>query len=199
VDFIFGSATASFEHCHIHCLRDGYITAASTPDNQPFGFVFSACKITGDRPEVRTYLGHPWRVYASTTFLHTEMSEVVRPEGWNNWRKPEAERTARYAEFNSVGPGANPAGRVKWAKQLTTREAKTLTPKNVLRATTGGIRKQTLSQMMFAKWLLSFCGLHAVADTKAWRTWAPEVPKFQTALQKTVGVWRRRSVKIEPD
>ena len=34
---------------------------------------------------------------------------VVRPEGWNNWKKPEAERTARYAEFNSAGPGANPA------------------------------------------------------------------------------------------
>ncbi|HYX43004.1 MAG TPA: pectinesterase family protein, partial [Pyrinomonadaceae bacterium] len=28
VDFIFGGATAFFDHCHIHCLRDGYITAA---------------------------------------------------------------------------------------------------------------------------------------------------------------------------
>src|SRR3954471_12693474 len=34
VDFIFGGATVFFERCHIHCLRDGYITAASTPDNQ---------------------------------------------------------------------------------------------------------------------------------------------------------------------
>jgi pectinesterase len=32
VDFIFGAATAFFDHCHIHCLRDGYITAASTPE-----------------------------------------------------------------------------------------------------------------------------------------------------------------------
>jgi pectinesterase len=137
VDFIFGGATAFFTHCHIHCLRDGYITAASTPDNQPFGFVFSACKITGERPEVRTYLGRPWRVYASTIFLDTEMSEVVRPEGWNNWKKPEAERTARYAEFNSAGPGANPAARVKWAKQLTASEAEALTRQNLLRGHDG--------------------------------------------------------------
>lgn len=137
VDFIFGGATAFFERCHIHCLRDGYITAASTPDNQPFGFVFSGCKITGERPEVRTYLGRPWRVYASTIFLDTEMSEVVRSEGWNNWKKPEAERTARYAEFNSSGPGANPAGRVKWAKQLTASEAEALTRQNLLRGHDG--------------------------------------------------------------
>jgi len=31
VDFIFGSSTVFFERCHIHCLKDGYITAASTP------------------------------------------------------------------------------------------------------------------------------------------------------------------------
>ena len=145
VDFIFGGATAFFEHCHIHCLRDGYITAASTPDNQPFGFVFSACKITGERPEVRTYLGRPWRVYASTIFLDTEMSDVVRPEGWNNWKKPEAERTARYAEFNSAGPGANPAARVKWAKQLTAWEAKVSHCKTCCGATTAGTRKQARS------------------------------------------------------
>ena len=47
VDFIFGAATAWFENCHIHVLRDGYITAASTPPQQQFGFVFSHCKITG--------------------------------------------------------------------------------------------------------------------------------------------------------
>ncbi|MGH7953756.1 MAG: pectinesterase family protein, partial [Limisphaerales bacterium] len=57
VDFIFGAATAWFEKCHIQCLGDGYITAASTPKDQPFGFVFSDCKITGDKPETRTFLG----------------------------------------------------------------------------------------------------------------------------------------------
>lgn len=137
VDFIFGGATALFENCHIHCLKDGYITAASTPDNQPFGFVFSGCRITGETPEVRTYLGRPWRSYASTIFLNTEMSEVVRPEGWNNWKKTEAERTARYAEFNSTGPGAKPQARVRWARQLTAQEARAITPDKVLGGSDG--------------------------------------------------------------
>src|SRR6266404_4914824 len=107
VDFIFGGATAFFERCHIHCLKDGYITAASTPDNQPFGFVFSNCEITGESGSVRTYLGRPWRPFASVVFLNTEMSATVRPVGWNNWSQPEREKTARYAEFNSTGPGAD--------------------------------------------------------------------------------------------
>jgi pectinesterase len=132
VDFIFGAATAWFEKCHIQCLGDGYITAASTPVDQPFGFVFSNCKITGDQPEARTYLGRPWRIYASTIFLNTEMSEIVRPEGWNDWKQTETHQTARYAEFNSTGPGGSPKSREDWAKQLTKSEATAITLKKVL-------------------------------------------------------------------
>lgn len=131
VDFIFGAATAWFEDCRIHCLRDGYITAASTPLDVPFGFVFSNCQITGE-PGVKTFLGRPWRVYASTIFLNTEMSEVVRPEGWNDWKKPEAHTTARYAEFNSTGDGASPTNRPDWTKQLTKSEAQKITVESVL-------------------------------------------------------------------
>ena len=46
-DFIFGPATALFEHCVIHSKRNSYITAASTPANVPFGYVFKACKQIG--------------------------------------------------------------------------------------------------------------------------------------------------------
>src|SRR5437868_2349831 len=135
VDFIFGAATAFFERCHIHALKDGYLTAASTPDNQPFGFVFSHCRITGATPEVKTYLGRPWRAYSAVTFLHTEMSAVVRPEGWHNWNFPEREQTARYAEYESHGPGANPRARVAWSHPLSKAEAKAITMEKVL----GGI------------------------------------------------------------
>jgi pectin methylesterase-like acyl-CoA thioesterase/lysophospholipase L1-like esterase len=131
VDFIFGAATVWFERCQIHCLRDGYITAASTPAEHPFGFVFSNCKITGE-PNVKTYLGRPWRGFASTAFLHTEMSEVVRAEGWHNWTGPEREKTARYSEYNSTGAGANHVARVLWAKKLTEAEANALTLEKVL-------------------------------------------------------------------
>lgn len=132
VDFIFGAATAFFENCRIHILRDGYITAASTPPQQPYGFVFSHCKITAESPTVKTYLGRPWRPYAATMFLNTEMSEVIRPEGWNNWGQPDREKTSRYAEFGSTGGGAKPTERVKWAKQLTEAEAKLITLQRVL-------------------------------------------------------------------
>lgn len=131
VDFIFGGATAFFEDCHIHCLQKGYITAASTPKHQAYGLVFKNCRITGE-PETLTYLGRPWRPHAMTVFLHTEMSEVVRPEGWNNWRDPEREETVRYAEHGSRGSGACPGERVPWSRRLTEAEAAVLTPQNVL-------------------------------------------------------------------
>ena len=132
VDFIFGGATAFFERCHIHALRDGYITAASTPDNQPFGFVFSNCTITGATPEVRTYLGRPWRAHSSAIFLQTKMTEVVRPEGWHNWNFPEREKTVRYSEYDSTGAGAVTQARVRWAHRLKKAQAQAITPERVL-------------------------------------------------------------------
>lgn len=132
VDFIFGGATAYFDHCHIQCLKNGYITAASTPDSEPYGFVFSNCKITAASPDVRTYLGRPWRAFAAVTFLNTEMSDCVWPAGWHNWDHPEREQTARYAEYHSTGPGANPAERVKWARELSEEQARAITAPKVL-------------------------------------------------------------------
>jgi pectinesterase len=131
VDFIFGGATSWFERCQIHCLKNGYITAASTPDTNQFGYVFNHCEITG-APDVTTYLGRPWRDFAATIFLNTKMEAVVRPEGWHNWGKAEREQTTRYAEFGSTGAGANPTARVKWAKELTAAEAEKITVPTVL-------------------------------------------------------------------
>ncbi len=139
VDFIFGGASCWFEKCRIHCLRDGYITAASTPANQPFGFVFSNCRITGETPNVKTFLGRPWRSYASVTYLKTEMSDNVRPAGWDNWRDPARESSVRYSEFNSFGPGASPDARVKWARQLKAAEAQAFTLQKVLGGQDGWI------------------------------------------------------------
>jgi pectin methylesterase-like acyl-CoA thioesterase len=68
-------------------------------------------------------LGRPWRPYASVTYLNCEMGGHINPKGWNNWGNPTNELTARYAEYNSTGLGANPDKRVKWAKQLTREEA----------------------------------------------------------------------------
>lgn len=137
VDFIFGAATAFFSGTTILVREDGYVTAASTPAEQPFGFVFSRCAIRGQRPGVRTYLGRPWRAFAKVAFLHTEMSDVVRAEGWHDWDRPERRRTATYLEHDSRGDGARPQQRVAWARDLDADEASRITPAVVLGGSDG--------------------------------------------------------------
>lgn len=136
-DFIFGGGTAFFESCQIHCLEASYITAASTPEHQPYGYVFSNCTITGEPENARTYLGRPWRDFANVVFLNTEMSAVIHPAGWHNWDKPHREQTSRYAEYNSTGPGAASQARVNWSRQLTQDEAEKITVQTVLSGTDG--------------------------------------------------------------
>ena len=132
VDFIFGAGTVFFDKCLIHCRAKGYITAASTPEDQPFGYVFSNCRITAEPDTKKSYLGRPWRPFAAVAFLNTDMADTIEPAGWNNWRDPAREKTARYAEYKSTGPGANPEARVSWSKQLTDDQAKTCTVEKVL-------------------------------------------------------------------
>ena len=81
---------------------------------------------------MKTYLGRPWRIYAKTVFIRTEMSSVVRPEGWHNWNKPDAEKTVFYAEFGNTGEGSAPSSRVPWSRKLTPQEAEAFTPEKVL-------------------------------------------------------------------
>lgn len=121
-DFIFGPSTALFENCEIHSKRDSYITAASTPKEIEFGYIFKNCKLTADRNIKKVYLGRPWRPYGATAFINCEFGSHIRPEGWHNWKNPENEKTARYAEFGNTGEGAKTEGRVKWAKQLSKKE-----------------------------------------------------------------------------
>jgi pectinesterase len=137
VDFIYAAGTAVFDRCHIHCRGDGYITAASTAQNNPFGFVFLDCRVTAAPDVQRTYLGRPWRPYAATAFLRTELPAAVSPAGWDNWGNTANEHTARYAEYQSRGPGARPDQRVSWAHQLTDAEAARYTPAAILAGSDG--------------------------------------------------------------
>jgi pectinesterase len=149
VDFIYGSATAVFDHCTIKSKNGGHVTAANTPGEKPFGFVFLNCQLTADaQPWInpqgqavnvskdgsapRADLGRPWRPYASVTYINCEMGDHIARAGWNNWRNPTNELTARFAEYLSTGPGANPAARVKWSRQLTRDEAEKITVPSVL-------------------------------------------------------------------
>jgi pectinesterase len=132
-DFIFGPSIAWFESCHINSKRNSHITAASTPKDQAFGYVFSNCVLTTDSVTVnKVSLGRPWRPYACVTYINCYMGAHILPEGWNNWRNPENEKTARYAEYRSYGPGANPSARFQWTKQLADETVKLYTIQQVL-------------------------------------------------------------------
>ena len=125
-DFIFGPSTAWFENCDIFCKLNSYITAASTPQEVAYGYVFNNCRITCAQGVEKVYLGRPWRDYGYTLFMNCELPRQIRPEGWHQWR-PEAVKTARYMEYNNRGEGADTSRRVSWSRQLTKKEAAKIT------------------------------------------------------------------------
>ena len=132
-DFIFGPSTALFEDCIIHSKRNSYVTAASTPKEAKYGYVFKHCKLTAEPGVDKVYLGRPWRPYAYTLFIECELGKHIVLAGWHNWGKQSNEETARYMEYKNTGEGANASERVALSKQLTKKEAETVTVDAIFR------------------------------------------------------------------
>ena len=132
-DFIFGPSTALFENCIIHSKRNSYVTAASTPKEAKYGYVFKHCKLTAEPGVDKVYLGRPWRPYAYTLFIECELGKHIVSAGWHNWGKQSNEETARYMEYKNTGEGANASERVAWSKQLTKKEAEAVTVDAIFR------------------------------------------------------------------
>lgn len=131
-DFIFGAATAWFQQCHIHTKKNSHVTAASTPQDHEFGYVFNECVLTGDTSIHTASLGRPWRPYAAVIFMHSFIGGHIRSEGWSTWNNNDNHKTSRYAEYENYGPSADPSKRVPWSRQLTAEQAAAITIKNVL-------------------------------------------------------------------
>jgi pectinesterase len=150
VDFIFGNATAVFDHSEIHANGPGYLTAQSrTSPEQATGYVIIDSKVTSGieatagsaaAPETSApvrdtsnrdtiSLGRPWRPYSRVVYIDTELPGDVVPEGWNAWGKTPGTPLAFYAEYHDSGPGANVAARAKWSHQLTARQAAQFRPR----------------------------------------------------------------------
>ena len=113
IDFIFGSATAYFKECTL-VSRDeyrtpnqnippirSYVTAASTPEGQKYGYVFADCTFTSDCPAESCYLGRPWREYAKVVLIRCKIGPHIKPEGWHDWGKEKSHDTALFAEYES--------------------------------------------------------------------------------------------------
>lgn len=125
VDFIFGGARAYFEGCEIRSLNrnmdvNGYVTAASTPEGEPCGFVFHGCSFTApqDVAPDSVYLGRPWREWAQTVLIDCWLGQHIKREGWWDWNKPAAHERAHYAGAILHGPAGDAAGWVPWAREL---------------------------------------------------------------------------------
>ncbi|XP_068658368.1 pectinesterase-like [Aristolochia californica] len=126
VDFIFGNAAVVFQDCDIHARRpnsgqSNMVTAQGRDDpNENTGIVIQNCRIgaTSDllpvSTSVKTFLGRPWKQYSRTVVMRTDISNVVRPEGWSPWTGNFALDTLYYAEYQNTGAGAGTSGRVKW-------------------------------------------------------------------------------------
>ncbi|OMF25533.1 pectinesterase family protein [Paenibacillus sp. FSL H8-0259] len=120
IDFIFGGAAAYFEHCEIRSLRHyndgpGYITAASTPQHQEYGYLFNECYFTSDPGVSGVYLGRPWRGYARTDIVNCRLSGHIHPSGWDPWGNPGNMQTAIYREYGIAGDDPVRSRRAAWA------------------------------------------------------------------------------------
>ncbi|KAG2246243.1 hypothetical protein Bca52824_085871 [Brassica carinata] len=125
VDFIFGNAAVVLQNCDIHARRPNsgqknMVTAQGRTDpNQNTGIVIQKCRIgaTSDLQRVRsyfpTYLGRPWKEYSQTVIMQSDISDVIRPEGWFEWTGTFALNTLTYREYANKGAGAGTARRVK--------------------------------------------------------------------------------------
>lgn len=142
IDFIFGGASAYFDHCRIHSILrnpkdaiQGYITAASTPKEQAYGYVFSHCELTSDCPPESVYLGRPWRDYAKTVFLDCIYGSHICRAGFHDWDKETARNTVYYAESNCFNRDFSPVDtrfRADFTRQLTEEELSKYRPELVL-------------------------------------------------------------------
>jgi pectin methylesterase-like acyl-CoA thioesterase len=119
VDFIFGRGTAVFDRCEIRSLNrgpssnNGYVTAASTTITNPYGYLFTQCRLT-TAPGVAAqtvHLGRPWHpsgdvnAIAQVLYRETNMAAHIKDTPWTDmsgfsWRD------ARFSEYHNTGPGA---------------------------------------------------------------------------------------------
>lgn len=117
VDFIYADGTCVFNKCTINSpYNGGYITAACTPSEQKYGFLFYDCTLTREAkngkaaPADGSYaLGRPWGQEAMVVYWNCKMdSHISTGSGrWHGMGDATAE-AARFAEVGSMDLNGNP-------------------------------------------------------------------------------------------
>jgi pectin methylesterase-like acyl-CoA thioesterase len=135
VDFIYGGGIAVFERCKIYEKRStgGPITAASTPAERQYGFLFYRSTITG-ATNGTTQLGRPWRQGAQVVYRESSLSATIATgQPWIDMSDAEWEN-ARYFEYRNTGAGATVNSN---RPQLTDAQALDYTPRRYLAGSDG--------------------------------------------------------------
>ncbi|XP_050374693.1 pectinesterase-like [Argentina anserina] len=135
VDFIFGDAVSLFQNCRmvVRKPKDGQaciVTAQGRTDkNEVTGIVIQNCTIGADpenKNNIKAYLGRPWKNYARTIIMQSQIDDVIQPEGYLPWDGAKFHMTSLFGEYNNTGSGADMSGRAKWPsiKKLDDKHAK---------------------------------------------------------------------------
>lgn len=126
VDFIFGSGKSLYLSTELRAMGDTGLTVitahARESASEDNGFAFVHCTIEGSGNG--TYLGRAWKNSPRVVYAYTTMGNVVNRAGWTDNFRPERRRTVFYGEYKCSGPGASPAERVEYTKQLSDAEAR---------------------------------------------------------------------------
>ncbi|MGD1218212.1 pectinesterase family protein [Streptomyces krungchingensis] len=141
VDFVFGRATAVYEHCHFRTLDRadlasapyGFVFAPSTAVAAPHGYLVVRSRITSAAPDGYYKLARPWVPSSDTTARPMLTVRETRLDAGTDAVAPYADMSSahpwqnqRFAEYRNTGPGAAvtvPADR----PQLTPEEAESAT------------------------------------------------------------------------
>ena len=117
VDFIYADGTCVFDSCQINSpYNSGYITAACTPIEQKYGFLFYNCELTREAkngksaPSDGAYaLGRTWGQDAMVMFWNCKMDDHIRKDSdrWQDMGSCKASE-ARYYEVGSMDLNGNP-------------------------------------------------------------------------------------------
>ncbi|KAL8484968.1 hypothetical protein ACS0TY_027322 [Phlomoides rotata] len=143
VDFIFGDSSAVFQSCTILVRRPLHgeantITAQSRSNSHcQTGFSFQRSNIVAaeNLAGARTFLGRPWRSYATVVFMESYLGGLIDPLGWSGWYSGGPPDTTFYGEYGNRGPGSVTSRRARSKGvrvKMSAAEAKSFTVRKLI-------------------------------------------------------------------